>query len=224
MKDSIGLSELRVRLAEVMRQVEGTGATVLVTDRGRAIARLAPLEPARPEPAPAPPVATPVRAEGRRPWPAAALRSLLPSSIDERQLVGVYELPTPEGGVAPCALSISFHVCPKCYGRGRSVRVGLDGAPVPEEMTDLQVTGYQFLDPCDRCEGKRVVPLIDTDHLDDRTRHGLLKASWFLERIEADLAPFLPQEEPPIVDDPGPGFCHDLFREDDVLRDDDVPF
>lgn len=51
MKDTMGLSELRVRLAGVVRHVEGTGKSIVVTDRGRAVARLAPLETAPPEPA-----------------------------------------------------------------------------------------------------------------------------------------------------------------------------
>lgn len=215
MKDTMGLSELRVRLAEVVRLVEGTGTAVTVTDRGRAVARLAPLSLTRPEPAPA--AANPYGRGVALPFPAAALRCLVPTSVDERQLVGVYELPTPQGGVAPYEMSISFHVCPKCCGRGRSIRRGLDGAPVPEELTELETAGFQFLDECDRCEGKRVVPLIDPNQIDARTRQGLMKASWFLERIEADLAPFLPREqdvEPP--DDADPGYRRNAFLDDDV--------
>lgn len=215
MKDTMGLSELKVRLAEVVRQVEGTGTVVTVTDRGRAVARLAPLALKQPEPAPA--VANPYGSGVALPFPAAALRCLVPSSVDERQLVGVYELPSSEGGVAPRAMSISYHVCPKCCGRGRSIRRGLDGAPVPEELIDLEISGFQFLDVCDHCEGKRVVPRIDPDQLDFRDRQALLKASWLLERIEADLAPFLPQEadvEP--MDDGDPGYRRNVFLDDDV--------
>jgi prevent-host-death family protein len=49
---TVGIRELKNRLSEYVRAVEG-GETVLVTDRGRVVAELRPFDPARAEGLPA---------------------------------------------------------------------------------------------------------------------------------------------------------------------------
>lgn len=214
--ERIGITEFRARLTELLRRVQEQGASYVVTDRGRPVARLEALAAPEDEPAPAPaPARVQFASEPRRSILAAALH-LTPVSFDERTMSAAYRFVEDGGNMVTQGFVVEYELCPKCHGRARVIRRDLDGNPVPEEVVDLERAGYTFLDPCDHCEGRRVVPMVNPNQM-GWEREYLEYRTWELERLEADLWPFLhasKELDRPYVNPVPP------VRQ----RDDDVPF
>lgn len=214
--ERIGITEFRARLTELLHRAQEQGDSFIVTDRGRPVARLEGLGESHDEPAPAPaPARLQFASEPRRSIVAAALH-LPPVSFNERTMEAAFRFVEDDGTVVLKGFLVKFEVCPRCHGRGRVIRRDLEGNPVPEEVVDLEMAGYVFLDPCDYCQGTRVVPMVDPNQM-GWEREYLEYRSWELERLQADLWPFLhasKEVDPPYVNPVPP------VRQ----RDDDVPF
>ena len=89
-------------------------------------------------------------------------------------------------------------VCPECQGRGRKVRRTLEGKPLPEEEVELpQLGSFQFLDPCDHCEGRRVVPEVELESIGSLELDLLRDRARRLERVEEGLRPYLASWQEP---------------------------
>lgn len=180
MKKKVGLAEFRARTSELLQQVEQTGQPLVLTDRGRAVGVLSPV--ASPPPAPPPP---------RRPVEEEfGLHHLSPLEFDEEAMVGVFPLAVADG-VMYERMGVRFAVCPRCAGRGRVVPRDLQGRPVPEEAPV----------PCDRCQEKRVVPVIDLDTVYDGYYGYLRDRARDLDRVEEELRPYFVTPQPPPEDD-----------------------
>lgn len=83
-------------------------------------------------------------------------------------------------------LPMHWEVCPVCEGEGHHVNPAIDAGGLSEEMMDDEefLDGYQsgvYDVPCNRCEGKRVVPGVDWDALPPEHRKAYeaqLRADW----------------------------------------------
>ena len=181
------LSKARVRLKALVHLVQETGESVFLMERGEAVARLAPIEDCS-LPAGDPPTVAwhhPDECEN----PEMALRHLFPLRVVDERMVGTYPF-----GDHEVEFPIRFVLCPRCEGRGRTLRRDLEGALVPEEQAGTFEDGhpwYHALDACDVCQGRRVIPRIHVEGVFSSYLREIGSRARFLDRVERELWPLL---------------------------------
>lgn len=192
MEFQAALSEARVRLKALVRLVQETGESVVLTERGEPVARLAPAEEYG---APEDPSGTSWSPPEDCESPEMALRHLFPTRIDEEEMVGVYPF-----GDQEVVYPIEFVLCPSCGGRGRGPRRDLAGQVLAEEpgcTCEDGPGGGRAPDSCEVCQGRRVLPRIHFEGLDPSSMRQVRSRARFLDRVERELWPLLHRRDQP---------------------------
>jgi len=118
-------------------------------------------------------------------------------TIDENRMVMKIELIDDEGWEYEAELPVTYEVCDRCRGKGSHVNPSIDGHGITaeewhgpdwdDESREMYLTGGYDV-PCEECDGKRVVPVVDEKKCNPETLeryHDYLSCMAELRREEA---------------------------------------
>jgi len=92
--------------------------------------------------------------------------------FDEKSMTATVELEIGDGDVEEVQVKVKYVVCPTCNGKGSHVNPSIDSRGIsaeefaedPDFAEDYSRGMYD--QPCNECEGRRVVPEIDEEACD----------------------------------------------------------